>query len=190
MAKAKKVVVGRGKTEERGSSHDKGEAQASEGVPGDNPAGGKAAEDEPAGDDLSGVEALYTAVTEAQDGEKVAEAEEPMEDWLAAGPQAPEPVLDPCPRKRAANQGAVVSDPTPATKKAKEAVSKSSIPEVARGHSPRLSGAKAPSVEKPAAMEDVPGVRSSSSSSQSSSSSEHLTSRQESKLPASSVPPP
>ena len=104
------------------------------------------------------MEALYTAVTEAQDGEKVAEAEEPMEDWLAAGPQAPEPVLDPCPRKRAANQGAVVSDPTPATKKAKEAVSKSSVPEAVRRYSPRFAGAKVSPAVRPAATEDDPSA--------------------------------
>ena len=63
------------------------------------------------------------AVTNLQEEEDAGEVAELEEEWLAAGPQAPEPILDPRPCKWVTNRGAVASDPMPAAKRAKEIAS-------------------------------------------------------------------
>lgn len=69
-----------------GSSDERSEEHAVEGAAGIDPAG---------------VEILQAAAAEAQGGGGVEEAEQPKEEWLAMGPQAPEPDLDQRPRRRA-----------------------------------------------------------------------------------------
>nr|XP_040256244.1 translation initiation factor IF-2-like [Aegilops tauschii subsp. strangulata] len=156
---------GRGGVEDEGSSHGRNEAQATEEVARDDPIGAELAGDELVEDEPARIEALYAVVAEAQEEEGAEEAEQPEEEWLAAGPQAPKPVLDQRPHRRVPSRGAVVPDPAPAVKK---------IP--------------------PAKQLSATGVDSSSqsgsSSSHSSSSSESPVPQQGLKLPGSSVPPP
>ena len=84
MAKVAKAWKAKGKAEDESSSHGGSEAQVTEGV----------AWEELTGDDLVGLDALAAVATKLQEDEidEVAGLEE--EEWLAAGPQAPEPVPD------------------------------------------------------------------------------------------------
>jgi len=71
--------------EDEGSSHGKSEGNTME---------------EAAGGEPAGVEALYAAATEAQERDEAEEAEQPEGEWLATGPQAPEPDLEQRPHRR------------------------------------------------------------------------------------------
>ena len=44
-----------------------------------------------AAEEAAGVEALYAAAIEAQEGDEIEGEWQPEEEWLAMGPQAPEP---------------------------------------------------------------------------------------------------
>nr|XP_020162787.1 uncharacterized protein LOC109748156 [Aegilops tauschii subsp. strangulata] len=109
---------------------------------------------------------------EAQEEEEVEEAEQLEEEWLAAGLQAPEPILDQCSHRRVANRGAVVPDPAPATKKVKKITSKGSKPDAVRRQSSHLAEAKTPPAKQSVAAGVDSSSQSGSSSPQSSSSEE------------------
>jgi hypothetical protein len=100
------------------------------------------ARDEPAADEPIGIEALYEVAAEAQQEDDVEEVEQPGEEWLAARHQAPEPNLEPRPRRRI-GWGAVAPAPRPA-KKVKNIASKGDGAGAVRRHSSRLSEAKSP----------------------------------------------
>ena len=98
--------------------------------------------------------------------------EQPEEECLPTGPQAPELALDPRPRRRATNHGAAVPDTVFAAKKVKETSSKGSEPDAVRRQSSRLVEAKTPPTKQLVAVGFDSSSQSGSSSSHSSSSSE------------------
>ena len=166
MAKSANAGKSKGKTRDGSSSQGGGEAQAAE---------------ESAEGNIAGQDAVVTTAKELQKKEeevgKVAEPEE----WLAAGPQAPELDLEQRTRKRVAAG--------PATKKVKKTTTKASKAEAACRQSPRLVKIRAPSTRR-AVIEDGPNSSSSSSSSQDSSSSDPTAPRRAPLLPESSAPVP
>ena len=144
--------------QDESSSHGGSEAQATEGAAGEEPGGGN----------IAGLEALATVVMKLQEEEETGEAAE-LEEWLAAGPQAPEP--DPGQRTCKRSTG------DPAAGKVKKTTTKASKAEAACRQSPRLAQTKASSAKRPTDMEAESNPRSGSSSSQSSSSPDLLMSR-------------
>ena len=121
--------------------------------------------DDPAEAEPAGIEALYATAAEAQEGDEAEAVEQPNEDWLTVGPQAPEPIPDQRPRRCTSNRGVVVPDPVPAAKKVKKITSRGSKPDAVRRQSSRLAGAKTP----PAKQSVVVEVNSSSQSGSTSS---------------------
>ena len=80
---------------------------------------------------------------EDQEGDEAEELEQTKQEWLAAGPQAPELDLDQHPRRQA-SRGPVAPAPAPVTKKVKNIASKGDRPDVTGRYSSHLSGAKTP----------------------------------------------
>ena len=129
MAKTAKAGKGKGKAEDEGSSHGGSEAQAAEEVAGEDLAR----------DETSGLEALATMIAKLQEEEEADEEVEPGPEWLAFGPQAPEPILDQRPHRRAANQGAVAPNPVPAARRVKKTTTRNTKTHVACRQSPSLA---------------------------------------------------
>ena len=172
--------AGKGKVEAEGESSSRGgsEAQVTEGVAGE----------ELTVDDLAGLDALAGVATKLQEEEEIGEVVEIYEEWLAAGPQAPEPVLDQRTRRRATNRGAVASNPAPTAKRVKKTTTKITSTDVACRQSPRLAGIKASPAKQSADVQVHSSSHSGSSSSQSSSSSEPPAPKQGLEPPESSAP--
>ena len=84
IGKRAKAHKGKGKAEDESSSHGGSEALAMEGAAGD----------QLVRDNLAGLETLAMAATELEEGEEAGGVAELDEEFFAAGPQAPEPVLD------------------------------------------------------------------------------------------------
>ena len=84
MARAAKAGKGKGKIEGPGSSHGGGETHAME----------EATGVDLAGDGTSELDALAIMVAELQEEDEVGEVAKLEADWLVAGPQAPEPILN------------------------------------------------------------------------------------------------
>nr|XP_020172061.1 protein ENL-like [Aegilops tauschii subsp. strangulata] len=162
MEKAAKARKGKGKAEDMSSSHGSSEAQTTEGDAGE----------ELAGDNFAGLEALAAAATELQEEENAGEAAVLDEEWLAAGPQSPEPDPEQRTRRRTATRGAAASNPTPTAKRVKKTTTKATKADMACRQYLLLAQTKASSAKRPVGVEAESSPRSSSSSSQSSSSPE------------------
>jgi hypothetical protein len=132
---------------------------------------------------------LYAAVAEAQEGDEAEVVEQPKEEWLSVGPQAPGPDLDQRPHRWATSRGTVAPAPAPAVRWVKKIASKSDKPDVERRHSSCLFEAKTPPAKQRAVMGVDSSSQSDSSSSCSSSSLEPPMPQQVMKLPGSTAPP-